>query len=64
MTERLRLPLNEDERKFSSMTDITALISHHGTYNHRVDMSDVKKLADEFGVGDDFNAAVMNSRDE
>lgn len=45
------------------MTDVTSQISHHGTYNHRVDMSDVKRLADSFGVGEDFNAAVMNSRE-
>lgn len=59
----MRIPLDPKDRKFTSMTDVTSRIAHHGTYNHRVDMSEVKKLADEFGVGEDFNAAVMNARE-
>lgn len=43
------------------MSEITHLISHHGTYNHRGDMGEVKRLMDEWGVGDDFGAAVMNA---
>lgn len=61
VTERLRRPITDAERKFSTMTDITHLITHHGTYNHRGDMSEVKKLMDEWGVGDDFAGAVMNA---
>ncbi|GMK59601.1 hypothetical protein CspeluHIS016_0802070 [Cutaneotrichosporon spelunceum] len=64
VTERLRIPLAESERRFTAMTDVTALVTHHGTYNHRGDMSEVKRLCDEWGVGQDFNAVVMNSRDE
>ncbi|TXT07496.1 hypothetical protein VHUM_03216 [Vanrija humicola] len=61
VTERLRRPITDAERKFSTMTDITHLITHHGTYNHRGDMSEVKKYMDEWGVGDDFAGAVMNA---
>lgn len=41
------------------MTDVTNLIAYHGTYNHRGDMGEVKRLMDEWGVGDDFGVAVM-----
>ncbi|KAL1411842.1 hypothetical protein Q8F55_002812 [Vanrija albida] len=61
VTERLRRPISDAERKFDTMTDITSLITHHGTYNHRGDMSEVKKFMDEWGVGDDFAGAVMNA---
>ncbi|BEI79713.1 hypothetical protein CcaverHIS002_0102420 [Cutaneotrichosporon cavernicola] len=64
VTERLRLPLAESDRKFKTMTDVTSLVPHYGTYNHRGDMSEVRRLCDEWGVGQDFNAVVMNSRDE
>lgn len=64
VTERLRIPLAESERKFTSMTDITSLVPHYGTYNHRGDMSEVKRLCDQWGVGQDFGAVVMNAREE
>lgn len=60
MTERLRRPLKPEERKFKVMTDITNIVPHYGRYNHRGDMGEVKRLMEEWGVGDDFGAAVMN----
>lgn len=43
------------------MSDITSLVPHYGRYNHRGDMGEVKRLMEEWGVGDDFGAAVMNA---
>lgn len=43
------------------MKNITSVITHYGRFSHRGDMGEVKKLMDEWGVGDDFGAAVMGS---
>ncbi|WWC88051.1 uncharacterized protein L201_002954 [Kwoniella dendrophila CBS 6074] len=59
ISERLRRPI--ENRAFSDMKEITNDISHYGQYNHRGDMSEVKKLMEKWGVGDDFGAVVMNS---
>ncbi|WVW80271.1 hypothetical protein I302_102249 [Kwoniella bestiolae CBS 10118] len=62
ITERLRRPLpSPDNRAFTDMKEITDIIPHYGQYNHRGDMSEVKRLMDQWGVGDDFGAVVMNS---
>ncbi|RSH88095.1 uncharacterized protein EHS24_000622 [Apiotrichum porosum] len=61
VTERLRRALLSSERKFKVMSEITHLIPQHGQYNHRGDMGEVKRLMEEWGVGDDFGAAVMNT---
>lgn len=62
MTERFRRPLSSPlERKFSIMTEITDQIPKYGQYGHRGDMSEVKRLMDVWGVGEDFGAVVMNS---
>ncbi|WWC68533.1 uncharacterized protein I206_102462 [Kwoniella pini CBS 10737] len=62
ITERLRRILPSPEAKaFRDMREITDTITHYGQYNHRGDMSEVKKLMDQWGVGDDFGAVIMNS---
>ena len=61
VTERLRRPLEQHQRCFQSMVDITDQISKYGQYNHRGEMSEVKRLMDAWGVGEDFSAVVMNS---
>ncbi|WWC60411.1 uncharacterized protein I303_102983 [Kwoniella dejecticola CBS 10117] len=62
ITERLRRPLTSPEaRAFQDMREITDTITHYGQYNHRGDMSEVKKLMDQWGVGEDFGAVIMNS---
>ncbi|WVQ65009.1 uncharacterized protein L199_003179 [Kwoniella botswanensis] len=62
ITERLRRPLpTPDKRAFTDMKEITDIIPHYGQYNHRGDMSEVKRLMDQWGVGEDFGAVVMNS---
>ncbi|KZP31644.1 hypothetical protein FIBSPDRAFT_944715 [Athelia psychrophila] len=62
VTERLRNPLlSSASRQFTSMTEITHLIPQHGQHNHRGDMTEVKRLMEEWGVGDDF-AAVINGK--
>ncbi|WRT65804.1 uncharacterized protein IL334_002753 [Kwoniella shivajii] len=62
ITERLRRPLIDTlSRAFIDMKEITNIIPHYGQYNHRGDMSEVKRLMDQWGVGDDFGAVVMNS---
>ncbi|WWC96859.1 hypothetical protein V866_003734 [Kwoniella sp. B9012] len=62
ITERLRRPLpTPDKRSFTDMKEITDIIPHYGQYNHRGDMSEVKRLMDQWGVGEDFGAVVMNS---
>jgi hypothetical protein len=43
------------------MTEITDQIPKYGQYNHRGDMSEVKRLMETWGVGGDFNAVVMQS---
>ncbi|WVR03732.1 hypothetical protein IAU60_000727 [Kwoniella sp. DSM 27419] len=60
VSERFRRPLGSpSDRAFTSMTEITHLIPKYGQYNHRGDMSEVKRLMEEWGVGDDFGAVVM-----
>lgn len=59
VTERLRIPLTT--RAFTEMKDITSIITHYGRFSHRGDMGEVKKLMDEWGVGQDFGAAVMGN---
>lgn len=62
VTERLRRPLPDaTHRKFSDMQDITDRIPHYGQYAHRGEMSEVKRLMDQWGVGEDFGAVVMNA---
>lgn len=62
VTERFRRPLaDESERKFTQMTDITSMIPTYGQYNHRGDMGEVRRLMEQWGVGDDFGAAVLNN---
>lgn len=51
----------QTERKFSEMSEITDQIPKYGQYNHRGDMSEVKRLMEAWGVGEDFNAVVMQS---
>lgn len=48
-------------RKFSDMQDITDRIPHYGQYAHRGEMGEVRRLMDEWGVGEDFGAVVMNA---
>lgn len=43
------------------MTEITHLIPKYGQYNHRGEMSEVRRLMEEWGVGEDFGAVVLNS---
>lgn len=57
----MRKPLGESGRKFEGMTDITSLVPQYGQYRHRGEMSEVKRLMDTWGVGEDFGAGVMNS---
>ncbi|KIR51788.1 hypothetical protein I315_05737 [Cryptococcus gattii Ru294] len=62
VTERFRRPLiPPDHRAFTKMTEITHLISKYGQYNHRGEMSEVRRLMEEWGVGEDFGAVVLNS---
>lgn len=61
MTERLRRPLEQHQRCFQTMVDITDQITKHGQYNHRGEMGEVKRLMDAWGVGDEFSAVVMNT---
>ncbi|OWT35620.1 hypothetical protein C362_06811 [Cryptococcus neoformans Bt1] len=62
VTERFRRPLiPPDHRVFSKMTEITHLIPKYGQYNHRGEMSEVRRLMEEWGVGEDFGAVVLNS---
>ncbi|KIR57949.1 hypothetical protein I314_06211 [Cryptococcus bacillisporus CA1873] len=62
VTERFRRPLiPPDHRAFTKMTEITHLIPKYGQYNHRGEMSEVRRLMEEWGVGEDFGAVVLNS---
>nr|KIR83519.1 hypothetical protein I308_06183 [Cryptococcus tetragattii IND107] len=62
VTERFRRPLiPPDHRAFTKMTEITNLIPKYGQYNHRGEMSEVRRLMEEWGVGEDFGAVVLNS---
>jgi hypothetical protein len=61
VTERLRKPLPDGIRAFNDMREITHLIPQYGQYNHRGEMGEVRRLMDTWGVGDDFNAVVLNS---
>ncbi|GFZ42436.1 hypothetical protein JCM24511_00151 [Saitozyma sp. JCM 24511] len=62
VTERLRRPLPDaTHRRFSDMQDITDRIPHYGQYAHRGEMGEVRRLMDEWGVGEDFGAVVMNA---
>lgn len=62
VTERLRRPLASMEaRSFKDMTDITDSIPHYGQYNHRGEMGEVRRLMDQWGVGEDFGSVVMNA---
>jgi len=61
VTERLRRPLEQDQRKFKTIIDITDQIPRYGQYNHRGEMGEVKRLMELWGVGEDFSAVVMNS---
>jgi len=61
VTERLRRPLEHGQRSFETMADITDQIPKYGQYNHRGEMSEVKRLMDMWGVGEDFAAVVMNT---
>ncbi|WWD16403.1 hypothetical protein CI109_100829 [Kwoniella shandongensis] len=62
VTERLRRPLaSPSHRAFSDMKEITHLIPKYGQYNHRGEMGEVRRLMEEWGVGDDFGAVVLNS---
>ncbi|WVQ78885.1 hypothetical protein IAT38_000976 [Cryptococcus sp. DSM 104549] len=62
VSERLRRPLpSPASRAFTDMKEITHLIPTYGQYNHRVDMSEVRQLMEQWGVGEDFGAVVMNS---
>lgn len=61
VTERLRLPLEQHQRSFQSMSDITDQISKYGQYNHRGEMSEVKRIMDAWGIGEDFSAVIMNT---
>jgi hypothetical protein len=40
---------------------ITDRIPHYGQYAHRGEMGEVKRLMDQWGVGEDFGAVVMNA---
>ena len=44
------------------MSDITHLVPQYGQYNCRGEMSEVRRLMQNWGVGDDFGAAVMNAK--
>ncbi|KIR27093.1 hypothetical protein I309_04035 [Cryptococcus deuterogattii LA55] len=62
VTERFRRPLiPPDHRAFTKMAEITHLIPKYGQYNHRGEMSEVRRLMEEWGVGEDFGAVVLNS---
>ncbi|WVO14707.1 hypothetical protein L204_102345 [Cryptococcus depauperatus] len=63
VTERLRRPLGPSpaSRAFTSMSEITQLIPRYGQYNHRGEMGEVRRLMDEWGVGEDFAAVVLNN---
>lgn len=62
VTERKRDPLaGEQERRFADMRDITALVPTYGQYNHRGEMGEVRRLMDQWGVGADFAAVVLQS---
>ena len=43
------------------MREITDLIPQHGQKTNRGDMAEVKRLMEEWGVGDDFGAVVMST---
>jgi len=61
VTERLRRPLEQDQRRFQTIVDITDQIPKYGQYNHRGEMGEVKRLMELWGVGEDFSAVVMNT---
>ncbi|KAK8861675.1 hypothetical protein IAR55_002498 [Kwoniella newhampshirensis] len=74
VTERLRKPIpppppsppsssaeRTTNRAFSTMKEITHLIPKYGQYNHRGEMGEVRRLMEEWGVGDDFGAVVLNN---
>ncbi|KAE8540628.1 hypothetical protein D1P53_002992 [Cryptococcus gattii VGV] len=62
LAERFRRPLiPPDHRAFTKMTEMTHLIPKYGQYNHRGEMSEVRRLMEEWGVGEDFGAVVLNS---
>ncbi|ORX35282.1 hypothetical protein BD324DRAFT_682634 [Kockovaella imperatae] len=61
VTERLRKPLVDSQRRFADMKDIAHLVPQYGQYNHRGEMSEVKRLMDQWGVGEDFGSVVMSS---
>lgn len=61
VTERFRRPITMQERKFDKMSDITNTVNYYGQYNHRGDMGQVRLLMEQWGVGEDFGAAVMNN---
>jgi hypothetical protein len=61
VTERLRRPLDQDQRRFQAIVDITDQIPKYGQYNHRGEMGEVKRLMELWGVGEDFSAVVMNT---
>ncbi|WVF66030.1 hypothetical protein IAT40_000768 [Kwoniella sp. CBS 6097] len=60
VTERLRNRLpSPTSRAFESMSEVTHLVPKYGQYNHRGDMSEVRRLMDSWGVGDDFADVVL-----
>ncbi|WVQ93662.1 hypothetical protein IAU59_000738 [Kwoniella sp. CBS 9459] len=60
VTERLRNRLaSPTSRAFETMSEVTHLVPKYGQYNHRGDMSEVRRLMDSWGVGDDFGDVVM-----
>jgi hypothetical protein len=61
VTERLRKRIEVDGRAFRDMKEITHLIPQYGQYNHRGEMGEVKRLMEEWGVGEDFGAVVLNA---
>jgi hypothetical protein len=43
------------------MSEITHLIPQHGQHNNRGEMAEVRRLMESWGVGEDFEGAVLNA---
>ncbi|WVQ77374.1 hypothetical protein IAR50_007059 [Cryptococcus sp. DSM 104548] len=65
VSERFRKELGPSlsNRAFSTMTDITNDVSKYGRFGDRGEMGQVKRMMEEWGVGEDFRLAVMKRDD-
>lgn len=51
---------NDEKRRFGNMREITEMIPQYGQFGNWGEMGEVRKLMEEWGVGEDFKAVVMS----